>query len=201
MRQSEMIDIGTFEEVRRRFGHFASWAVWAGAGNKPKDNIADLRVLDPKVNSRLLQTLNAQFIFLGLNISRPLDRPFGNFHDARPMATDFKIRYALKGTCYWGSYMTDIIKDFEEKASGRVVNFLRTNRDFERENIEQLREEISVLGFTAPVLVAFGRDAERIAERNLGNEYHVAGIPHYANYVSKEDYRKQVHEKLLRTPK
>ena len=27
---------------------------------------------------------------------------------------DYKIRYALQDTIYWGSYMTDIIKDYEE---------------------------------------------------------------------------------------
>lgn len=113
-----MIEIGTFEEVRKRFGHFASWAVWAEAGENPKDNIADISVLNLKENPDLLQTLHSNAIFLGLNISRPIERPLGNFHDPRPMATDFKIRYALRGTPYWGSYMTDIIKDFDGLMGG-----------------------------------------------------------------------------------
>jgi hypothetical protein len=194
-----MIDIGTFEEVRKRFGHFASWAVWAEAGENPKSSIADLSVLNPEENPHLLQTLHSNAIFLGLNISRPIERPLGNFHDPRPMATDFKIRYALQGTPYWGSYMTDIIKDFEEKISGRMMNFLRTNLDFEKENIRHLREEIEVLGCSSPMLVTFGKDAERIAKRTLANEYSIICIPHYANFVSKEHYRRQVHERLFRT--
>src|SRR5688572_20088331 len=117
-----MISIEKFIEIRERFGHFASWAIWANEGKNPKENIADLSILNPVENPNLLQTLHRNSILLGLNISRRIERPLGNFHDPRPMATDFKIRYALKGTSYWGSYMTDIIKDFEEKASGRMMS-------------------------------------------------------------------------------
>ena len=112
------------------------------------------------------------------------------------MATDFKIRYALKGSRYWGAYMTDFIKDFEEKASGKMMNFLRHNRSFEEENIQMLREEISVLGVSAPILVVFGRDAETIARRNFEDEFQIVRVPHYANYGSKESYRMQVTELL-----
>ena len=187
-----MISNETFIEIRKRFARFASWAVWAGDGKNPKDNIGDLSVLNPDENSTLLETLHGKSILLGLNISRSIDRPFGNFHDPRPMATDFKIRYALKDTSYWGSYMTDIIKDFEEKASGKMMSFLKRNKDFEEDNIQKLREEIKVLGFTNPVLVTFGKDAEMIAQRNLAGKFQIVRVPHYASYISKEDYRAQV---------
>jgi hypothetical protein len=191
-----MISIETFTEIRKRFGHFASWAVWAEEGKNPKDNIDDLTVLDPVRNPLLLKTLHGDSILLGLNISRRIECPLGNFHDPRPMATDFKIRYALKDTICWGSYMTDIIKDFEEKASGKMMSFLRGNKEFEQDNIRKLREEIEVLGFTSPVLVTFGKDAEIITKRNLDKEFQVVCIPHYASYISKEDYRVQVCAQL-----
>lgn len=191
-----MISIETFTEIRKRFGHFASWAVWAEEGKNPKDNIDDLTVLDPVRNPLLLETLHGDSILLGLNISRRIECPLGNFHDPRPMATDFKIRYALKDTICWGSYMTDIIKDFEEKASGKMMSFLRGNKEFEQDNIRKLREEIEVLGFTSPVLVTFGKDAEIITKRNLDKEFQVVCIPHYASYISKEDYRVQVCAQL-----
>lgn len=196
-----MIDIETFCEIRERFGHFASWAVWAETGKNPKDNIADLRVLDPIENPTLLETLHGNAILLGLNISRRIERPLGNFHDPRPMATDFKIRYALHGSPYWGSYMTDIIKDFEEKASWKLMSFLRNNRDFEKNSMLRLREEIDVIGVSSPTLVTFGKAAESIAKRNLGQEFRIVGIPHYASYVSKENYRALVCEKLPELPK
>jgi hypothetical protein len=146
----------------------------AEEGEKPKDNIHDLSVFDPVKNRTLLGTLHGNAILLGLNISHRIERPFGNFHDPRPMATDFKIRHALKDTNYWGYYMTDIIKDFEEKSSGKMMSFLRTNKDFERENIQKLQQQIGLLGYANPVLVVFGRDAETIARRNLRNELFIS---------------------------
>lgn len=41
----KMISIEKFIEIRERFGHFASWAMWADEGANPKDNIDDLEVL------------------------------------------------------------------------------------------------------------------------------------------------------------
>jgi hypothetical protein len=196
----EMISIEKFVEIRERFGHFASWAIWADEGKNPKDNIDELSVLNPDLNPSLLKTLHGNSILLGLNISRRIERPLGNFHDPRPMATDFKIRYALKDTSYWGSYMTDIIKDFEEKASGKLMSFLRANKDFERDNIRKLREEIELLGFSNPVLVTFGKDAEKIAKKNLCKEFQIVGIPHYSNYISKENFRVQVCGQLPKIP-
>ena len=191
-----MIPLETFNRIQKKYGHYASWAIWADEGSKPKDNIDDLSVLDPEANSSLLNSLRADYIFLGQNISRAIERPLGNFHDPRHMATDFKIRYALKGTPYWGSYMTDIIKDFEEKVSGKMMKYLNSNRDFEIENIQMLRSETADLGAISPTFIAFGKDAEVIARRNFGDEFPIFRIPHYANYISKEEYRIMVIEIL-----
>jgi hypothetical protein len=187
-----MITPDTFGEIKRQYCHYASWAVWAKEGDTPKSNIDDLSVLDVDRNPNLLESLHGDLIFLGLNISRPIERPLGNFHDPRPSATDFKIRYALHSTPYWGAYMTDIIKDFEEKASGKMVKYIKKDPEFEKENIEVLRSEIGILGCDNPTIVAFGRDAEAIARRNLEKEFTICRIPHYANYTSKEKYREQI---------
>jgi hypothetical protein len=195
-----MISLDRFKRIRDHYGHYASWAVWAKEGEKPKDGIDDLSVLDPQINHELFHTLTGEFIFLGLNISRKIERHFGNFHDPRPMATDFKIRSALTGTRFWGSYMTDIIKDFEEKASGEMMKYLSSDKSFEEENIRILKTEIELLGATSPTLIAFGKDAEKIATRNLGNKFQVIGIPHYANYISQENYRVKVSNILADVP-
>lgn len=195
-----MISLETFQLIRERHGHYASWSVWAVPGKKMKDNIADLTVFDPQMNQELLPTLFGGFIFLGLNISRRVERTFGNFHDVRPMATDYKIREAIHGTRFWGSYMTDIIKDFEQKVSGKVMSYLKANPSFEQHNIELLRQEISDLGVEQPVLIAFGKDAEKIARRNLETEFEIVGIPHYAKYISAETYRTEVNEILTVLP-
>ena len=42
--------------------------------------------------------------------------------------------------------MTDIIKDFEEKISGKVKDYLSKNRDFEKQNVDIFLEESNDIG-------------------------------------------------------
>ena len=105
---------------------------------------------------------------------------------------DYKIRYALKRTVLWGAYMTDIIKDFEQKASGKLMAYLRENRSFEKNNLELFENELRDLGAKKPTLVAFGRDAFQILNRNLGRDYHIWRVPHYSNRTRKEIYREEI---------
>lgn len=187
-----MFDQTKFEFIKKKYGHYASWAIWADEGEKPKDNVGDLSVFDIKNNLELLLQLNPNIILVGLNISRRIEVPLANFHDARSQAMDFKIRYALRGSPFWGAYMTDIIKDFELKASGKVMSYLRTDKPFEEENVKVFREEINDLGIDNPTIIAFGRDAHSVLTRNFKNEYKIYKIPHYSNYSSREKYREEV---------
>jgi len=167
--------------------------VWSEEGEKPKSNISDLTILDPKKNKNLFLQLKPNIIFVGLNISRGIIKvPFANFHDKRPGATDYKIRYALRGSPFWGGYMTDIIKDFDQKSSGNVVSYLKANKSFEEENVNFFRKELGDLGTENPTIIAFGKDSYDVLIRNLKDEYKVLKVPHYANYTSKENYREQI---------
>ena len=194
-----MITSSAFEEIASRFGAVASWAVWADAGDTPKSNIADLSVLHPAHNPTLLRILHARSVLVGLNFSRPVDasvRPFANFHDPNPRATDFKLRFALRGTPVWGSYMTDIIKHVEEVDSSRLMKRLRLEPELELRSIRVFRDELGLLGPTPPLLIALGKRVEAILRRNFRDGHEVVTIPHYADYSAKEKYRAQVEERL-----
>lgn len=190
-----MVSQNEFNFIKSKYQYWSSWAIWADQGDTPKSNVGDLSVLDPNTNPKLLSTLNPNIALVALNISRgDITLPFGNFHDARSEATDYKIRYATNDTPLWGAYMTDIIKDFEEKISGKVKSYLRENRDFEKENVDFFVQELSDIGATNPTLIAFGNESYDILKRNLNNEFKIHKIPHYANYSSKEKYRMQIKE-------
>ncbi|MGC9526396.1 MAG: hypothetical protein ACP5D7_12740 [Limnospira sp.] len=186
------IDKQKFEFITKKYGYHASWVVWADEEEKPKDNIEDLSVFDLDKNPNLLKIINPNIIFVGLNISRPLEKLLGNFHDSRPQGMDYKIRYALKNSPYYGAYMTDIIKDFEQKGSGKVMSYLSRNKAFEAQNIERFRCEIADLQVAHPQIIAFGNDAYKILNDNLSDEFEILKIPHYSKYISKENYRKEV---------
>jgi hypothetical protein len=188
-----MVDQIKFEFIKKKYGHYASWAIWADGGEKPKDNMGDLSVFDVENNTGLLQQLNPNIILVGLNISRGVIQvPLANFHDARPQAMDFKIRFALSGSPFWGAYMTDVTKDFDQKESDKVMKYLSKNKPFEKENARLFREELNDLGIDKPTIIAFGGDAHTILTRNFKNEYKILKIPHYSNYGSKEKYREEV---------
>ena len=94
-----MLDRTTFQLMKNKYEFYASWAVWADEGSTPKSNIGDLSVLDPDVNDSLLASLNPNIILVALNISRgDIQYPLANFHDKRSEATDYKLRFALRGT-------------------------------------------------------------------------------------------------------
>ncbi len=183
-----------FEFIKEKYGYYASWAIWADEDNKkPKSNVGDLTILDPEKNKVLLSQLNPNVVLVGLNISRgAIKVPLANFHDSRPEATDYKIRFAFRDSPYWGGYMTDIIKDLDQKSSAKVVAFLQSNPVFEKENVEIFRKELKDLGANNPIVITFGNDTFNILKRNFGQEFKILKVPHYANYTNKEKYRAQV---------
>lgn len=136
-----MIEKSLYDHMKNQYGPVSSWAIWTDKTDTPKSNVGDMSVFE---DADLLKILNTKYIFVGLNISRDIidTVAWSNFHDPRPEAMDFKIRYALKDTPLWGSYMTDIFKDLKEKNAGKVPKYLQTHKEYESSNIESFREEI-----------------------------------------------------------
>jgi len=193
-----MITREKFEFMKSKYGLYSSWAIWAHENpEKPTSNLDDLTVLDPDKNKDLLSKLNPNVVLVALNFSRgSVKYSLGNFHEYHPHGTDYKTRFALRDTALWGGYMTDILKNFDEKESGKVLSYLRKHPDLEKKNIESFLQEIKELGTTNPLFVAFGNIVYNILKENLSNEFKIIKIPHYASRTNKEKYREQV-KKIL----
>ena len=144
----------------------------------------------------LLPLLRTNVIMVGLNFSRPVNdpQPFRNFHDPSPWANDFKIRHAFLGTEFYGAYMTDVIKLFEEVNSKVVLQHLRKNPNLIEENLKILREEIADLGTNRPTILAFGKDTHSILKSRMDkSEYTLLiKLTHYSHQIAKDDYRDEV---------
>jgi hypothetical protein len=50
-----MIDNVRFEFIKEKHGGYASWAIWAYEGGKPKENMGDLSIFNIDTNSSLLK--------------------------------------------------------------------------------------------------------------------------------------------------
>jgi hypothetical protein len=176
-----------YKFIKSKYGFCSSWAVWQEEGDTPKSNIGDISVLEP--TSQLLNILKPEIVLLGLNFSdRDVNIPLANFHDSSPKATDFKLRYALKNTPYWGGYMTDLIKNYKEKDSSKLMSYLSKNKDFLEENINVFKEELLDLGVENKLLITLGKDVHKLMQKEF-SDYKLMNVPHYASYMSKEKYR------------
>lgn len=184
---SKTINLEKFEFIKSKYGYCSSWAVWQNEGETPKSNIGDLSIFEP--TEKLLNSLKPEIVLVGLNFSdRDVNIPLANFHDSSPKATDFKLRYALKDTSFWGGYMTDLIKNYKEKDSSKLMQFVNKNNDFLEENINILKQELVDLNVTNKLIITLGKDVHKLMQSDFSN-YNFLNVPHYANYMSKEKYR------------
>ncbi len=194
-----MITLKQFNDIKSKYGHCSSFAVWAEVGDTPKSNTGDLSVLDPDINKELLSILNVDVVLLGLNGSRVVDPestapPLSIFHSWTSFQQDYKIRYAFKGSPYWGAYMTDIIKHYGEVDSTKTMEYLKRNKEYEQENIRFFEQELLDIGAINPTLIAFGNDVHNILTRNLKDKYKILKVPHYAHFINKDTYREIVQQ-------
>ena len=197
-----MLNRGQFESIKQRHGGYASWAVWAPPSEGPKSNIGDLSILDPDANASLLQTLKNNVVIVGLNISRPFSQPFLNFHDKSPKANDFKLRYALSDTPYYGAYMTDVIKNFAMPDSGELLEHLKVNPALVQRNLDIFRRELLDLNAEKPVILALGAASHGVLKKALAQSEYASLIKltHYNHYIGKERYRDTILAQLSLQP-
>jgi hypothetical protein len=88
------ISSSQLEEIKIKYGHMSSFAIWEEKGKKEKSNVGDLSVFENPINT----LFNPTYVFVGLNISQKIAEAFGNFHSSSSTSHDYKIRYALKDT-------------------------------------------------------------------------------------------------------
>ncbi len=189
-----MINRTTFELIKREHGDYASWAIWAEPTDTSKLNMGDLRVLDPDKNATLLDILRNDAVMLGLNVSgdMPEPAPFRNFHYAGK-CQDYKTRYAVAGTEYWGAYMTDLIKDVPMLQAKDLMRYLREHPSVVRENVARLLAEFSDLGADRPTVLTFGLDVFRLVDRWFPRHKRgrLIGLRHYSDHISQLQYRQE----------
>ncbi len=202
-RECVMLDRKLYEQMKNVYGDVASWAVWRPAGETVKSNTDNMDWLN---DNGLLDILNTGFIFVGLNLSSTHGGgsqrgryAWGNFHSGYSRQNDYKLRFALSGTRYWGSYITDLIKEYPEVDSSKVKAYLRENPNVVKRNVACFEEEISLLG-ESPVLVALGTATHRLLVNCLGHKYTIVKILHYSYAIGKEEYRKAVLKILDKCP-
>lgn len=192
-----MITTDIFALVRQRYGLQASWAVWGSFGARPRDNMGDLSIFDEPALNVTLHHLHVQHVLVGLNISiQQIEKPLSNFHGKNGEV--YKLRFALHNTPLWGSYMTDILKDFPEPRAAKIESALETEwgKKLEQDNVDSFRQELDDIGAHNATLVALGHTVYKILKNNFGETKNIIRIPHYGYRVDQTRYRDLVHARL-----
>ena len=187
--RTNFISLEHYEKIKKNYGSMSSWAIWAEQGENMKSAMGDISFFENPTTTTL-NTLNPNIILVGLNISKHIPKLFSNFHPDYSTAQDYKTRYALKNTIFWGGYMTDIIKDFEEKVAGHLMKYLGKNKTFEKENIIKFEQELVDIGSNSPIIIAFGNDSYKILKRNF-KHYKIYKVSHYSAFINVDKYREE----------
>ena len=177
-----MLAPAQYNQIKEKYGKFASWAIWTDEGCTPKSNIADLSVFNDK---EIHKKLNPNYVFVGLNpsVQDTNNEIWRNFHSPdTKRQNDYKLRYALKNTKFWGAYITDL-NGTKETNSNKV--------SVSANDVSLFKEEIALLG-TKPVLIALGDKVYNALMKYLSEEYTSVKIKHFSCYISKEAYREAV---------
>jgi hypothetical protein len=184
-----VLTIDTYNKIKETYGDVSSWALWTEPVDiRSKSGMGDVSFFE-NPSPETLVSLNPNIVLVGLNISEKIPRPFGNFHPDKTSAQDYKTRFALQGTMFYGAYMTDVIKSYEEKISGNLMKYLRKNKNFEKENVKLFEQELIDIGSQNPIIVAFGNDSYKILKRNLTDRYTIYKVPHYSAFINPDSFR------------
>ena len=179
------MELNRFNLIRKRYGKLASWATWSPQVDleDARDGISDLSIFDPQNPENVIYDLHTNFVLVALNVSYEVETvsDWRNFHSAYNRNTDYKLRRILSGTKLWGSYITDIFKNFPEPDSNLVLKYCKNHPDEVSSQVDTFREEMKLVCDGQTVLIAFGDIVFKILTDNLSKEFKVHKISHYAS--------------------
>lgn len=187
----------TYEKLLK-FGDQGSFTLWEK--ENPEDEKAGLSDMTLFKDENLLARLKSNLVFVSMNLSKEVERqdgykgPWWNFHSELGGNTDVKLRSAFQAAKFNGYYITDLIKDYPETNSQKLVEMVRDHPEVLDRNMEILLDELSCFE-EKPVVVALGSwvyDKLR-AKKRLGKDYTVLKLNHFSNWaVGKDEYTKLV---------
>jgi hypothetical protein len=200
-----VVDRAIFDAVSRRYGQFASWAVWdrRHAGRATGDWVSDLRVLDADRHPAVLEMLHTRAVLIALNSGvREEDEgpraPLSMFH--HPVGRDFMLAEAVGDTPFWGAYVTDFFKGVPTKDGTGLAEHLAANPGKVAQDVAALREELAVLAAVRPLLVCLGSQVEPFVRAHFGHDHDVVRVTHYSAAIAKTEYRQQFVDLVPRLP-
>jgi hypothetical protein len=166
-----MYSLKEFDFLENKYGPYSSWAIWNEKDQKDTSVIRDN-----------IKKLNTKYVFLALNISKPLEKSWSNFHGGKH---DRKLIKACLNSDLKGAYITDIFKGIVDpdssKLKGLPEEIIKNNVNFfnqEMSDINITDETIFiVLGVEGSIISNYFEKYFRIKYKNRFINYY-----HYSYY-------------------
>ena len=205
-----MIKKENYVKLKEKYGNIASWAIWdKPCKSKKKDNISGEEwCLN---DDELMKNIKTKYVLVALNPhgdenaiqSKKQDKPWSqNFHTS---ANDRKLRDAVRGTSFEGSYITDLFKNKPTEGEESLKKVI--NEDNEKKAVEELEKEIALISDNV-ILIALGNKVFDVLIRHLSGPYVIRKIKHFAcRYIKKNhdkksnEYREEIENLIQRLEK
>lgn len=190
-----------YKDFEEKFGANSSLTLWENTDNwnAKDDSIADTESVE---NALKADTFNKDFIFVALNPAKKHEEKeplWSSFHSNVPESRDHVLRYALQGTCYWESFITDLLYDIDGPNSKDVLTRYNEKNDQDKDGyIERIRGIRNIINKRA-IIIAIGSDAYELLKKGLNEEERkcLKKITHFSfRYLSIECYRSVVLTQL-----
>jgi hypothetical protein len=196
-----MLKKENYLQLKAKYGHLASWAVWTipdEAVDKKSSKVDDMSSFANE--DHLLTLIHNRFVFFALNgsIAHHNGQDFNNwknFHSSYKFQKDYKLRAALYQTPFWGSYITDVIKNHPTVGRNELLRDIRKSPEILEQNKKMVLDELRLLEGN-PTLIAIGGDAFQLLKNMFPDRENIMQIPHYAIYCSCDDYVALVYQSL-----
>ena len=210
-RNIKMLTIEDYNILKENNGNTSSWAVWTepdgvSTVKELRTNIDDVSLLNN--SETILGIIRTDYVFVGLNASEGNKTPedglsWHSFHSAKSRGNDYKLRWAFMEPeireLFWGSYITDIFKDYERTDSSSVVKYYKNpkNNDELRNQLDRFDKELDLL--KPKKLIVMGVAADYVVRKYYSKRFEdsIITINHYAGNRGYEAYREYFKSVLL----
>lgn len=190
------MDIQTLNELSKKYGSWASWAIW---DSEKIDNTS--------IISQHVEKLHTNYIIVGLNMSGSDKAASGkhewfNFHASQKGCRDSWLREVFNkdGHNVQGAYMTDLLK-IRESSSKKVHDFIfdPTNSNIISRYKEDFQNELKEVGVKEiSTFILFGKEVQSCFHFFTDNKYK-STIPlrHYSEHgIERKQWVNEVLENL-----
>lgn len=192
-----MIKKENYAKLKEKYGNIASWAIWdKPCKSKKNDNISGEEwCLN---DDELMKNIKTKYVLVALNPHGDEDAEQSKEHDNilpwsqnfHTSANDRKLRDAVRGTSFEGSYITDLFKRKPTNGEERLKKEI--NEDDEKKAVEELEKEMALIS-DKTILIALGDKVFNYLNKYLSGPYIIRKIRHFAyRFLDPKEYHDEI---------